>query len=90
MVTLKISRGTLFPRIVVEPSQIMLIYTTIVVNVFSSAAAFFYPTFRYGSDLNEYPFQQLRNECTLRTLDRFMAFRQGRGGQNLHYSALVG
>lgn len=89
MITLKISLGIFFARIVVEPSQIMLIYITVSVNACSSAAAFFYAIFKCGPDLNEFVVQLLSNKCTPRILDRFMAYQQGRGDQKLHYSATV-
>ena len=82
MITLKISLGMFFVRILVEPSQIMLIYITVGVNSLSSTAAFFYAIFKCGPDLNNFVFQLLRNQCTPRTLDRFMAFQQGKGDQN--------
>ncbi|KAH7407070.1 hypothetical protein DE146DRAFT_418454 [Phaeosphaeria sp. MPI-PUGE-AT-0046c] len=76
MMTLKISMGIFFARIVVKPWQLGLIYTNVGVNIFSSAAAFFYVLFRCGPDIDHYVEQQLLHRCTPRTLDRFMAYQQ--------------
>ena len=78
MMTIKISLGIFFARIVVASWNIMLIYVTIGVNVFSSAAAFFYCIFRCGANVERYVLQQLKNQCTPRGLDRFMAYQSGR------------
>jgi hypothetical protein len=76
MMMLKISLGIFFARIVVKPWQIGLIYVNVGVNIFSSAAAFFYVLFRCGPNIDDYVMQQLANRCTPRTLDRFMAYQQ--------------
>jgi hypothetical protein len=76
MMTLKISIGIFFARIIVKPWQIGLIYMTVGVNIFSSAAAFFYCLFRCGPNLDRYVIQQLTDQCTPRTLDRFFAYQQ--------------
>jgi hypothetical protein len=76
MMMLKISLGIFFARIVVKPWQIGLIYVNVGVNIFSSAAAFFYVLFRCGANIDDYVMQQLANRCTPRTLDRFMAYQQ--------------
>lgn len=55
----------------------MLIYITLGVNVFSSAAAFFYVIFRCGHDVDRYVLQQLKEQCAPRGLDRFMAYQSG-------------
>lgn len=78
MMTVKISVGIFFARIVVARWHIMLIYVTIGVNVFSSVAAFFYCIFRCGPNVDRYVLQQLKNECTSRGLDRFMAYQSGK------------
>jgi hypothetical protein len=76
MMTLKISLGIFFARIIIKPWQTGLIYINVGVNVFSSAAAFFYVLFRCGPNLDDYVMQQLMNKCTPRTLDRFIAYQQ--------------
>jgi hypothetical protein len=76
MMTLKISLGIFFARIIIKPWQTGLIYINVGVNVFSSAAAFFYVFFRCGPNLEDYVIQQLMNKCTPRTLDRFVAYQQ--------------
>lgn len=76
MMTLKISLGIFFARIVVKSWQMGLIYANVGVNIFSSATAFFYVLFRCGAKIDDYAEQQLLNRCTPRTLDRFMAYQQ--------------
>jgi hypothetical protein len=76
MMTLKISLGIFFGRLVVKSWQIGLIYANVGLNIFSSAASFFYCLFRCGANLDNYVAQQLYNRCTPRTLDRFMAYQQ--------------
>jgi hypothetical protein len=76
MMTLKISLGIFFGRLVVKRWQLGIIYANVGINVFSSAAAFFYSLFRCGPDIDNYVFQQLNNQCTPRTLDRFIAYQQ--------------
>jgi hypothetical protein len=76
IMTLKISLGIFFARIVVAPWQLMTIYVTMGVNVLSSAASFFYVLLRCGPDLDIYVQKQLYNNCTPRALDRFFAFQQ--------------
>jgi hypothetical protein len=76
MMMLKISLGIFFARIVVKPWQMGLIYVNVGVNVFSSAATFFYCLFRCGPNIDDYVVQQLLDKCTPRTLDRFMAYQQ--------------
>lgn len=78
MMTVKISLGIFFARIVVARWHIMLIYVTIGVNMCSSVAAFFYCILRCGPDVERYALQQLKNQCTSRGLDRFMAYQSGR------------
>lgn len=78
MMTIKISLGIFFARIVVASWHIMLIYVTIGVNVLSSAVAFFYCIFRCGPNLDRYLLQQLKKQCTSRGLDRFMAYQSGK------------
>lgn len=73
---LKVSLGIFFARIVVKPWQIGIIYVNVGFNVFSSAAAFFYCLFRCGPNLDNYVLQQLADECTPQTLDRFVAYQQ--------------
>jgi hypothetical protein len=75
MMTLKISLGIFFARIVVQQWQVRLIYATVGTNIFSSIAAFFYCLFRCGSNIDNYVSQQLTLQCTPRTLDRFMAYQ---------------
>jgi len=75
--TVKISLGIFFARIVVAQWHLMLIYITLGVNVFSSAAAFFYVIFRCGHDVDRYVLQQLKEQCAPRGLDRFMAYQSG-------------
>lgn len=77
MMVLKISLGIFFARIIIMRWQFLLIYTTVGINIFSSAAAFFYSLFRCGPNLNDYVFQQLSHKCTPQPLDRFMAYQQG-------------
>ncbi|KAH3907458.1 hypothetical protein HBI56_158540 [Parastagonospora nodorum] len=76
MMMLKISLGIFFTRIVVKTWQIGLIYVNVGVNIISSVATFFYVLFRCGSNLDIYADQQFINQCTSRTLDRFMAYQQ--------------
>ncbi|CAO2652482.1 Nn.00g007650.m01.CDS01 [Neocucurbitaria sp. VM-36] len=76
MMVLKISLGIFFARIIIKRWQFLLIYITVGVNIFSSAAAFFYCLFRCGPNLDDYVVQQLRNKCTSKPLDRFMAYQQ--------------
>jgi hypothetical protein len=76
MMTLKISLGIFFARIIVKPWQLGLIYVNVGINIFSSAAAFFYCLFRCGADLDNYVIQQLYDRCTPQTLDRFVAYQQ--------------
>lgn len=78
MMMVKISLGIFFARIVVAPWHIMLIYVTIGANVLSSASAFFYCIFRCGPNVDMYALQQLKNNCTPRGIDRFMAYQSGR------------
>lgn len=72
---LKTSLGIFFSRVVVAPWQLMAIYVTVGVNIFSSVASFFYVIFRCGADLDVYVYKQLYNNCTPRALDRFFAFQ---------------
>lgn len=74
--TLKISLGVFFSRIVVKTWQLWTIYITVTVNVLSSAASFFYALFRCGANLDIYVYRQLANQCTPRGLDRFFAYQQ--------------
>ncbi|KAH7066842.1 hypothetical protein BKA63DRAFT_453196 [Paraphoma chrysanthemicola] len=74
--TLKISLGIFFVRIVVKPWQVGIIYVNVGINIFSSAAAFFYCLFRCGPDLDRYAVQQVLDKCTPQTLDRFVAYQQ--------------
>jgi hypothetical protein len=76
MMTLKISLGIFFARIVIKPWQMRLIYINVGVNIISSVATFFYCLFRCGPDLNIYVLQQVSDRCTPKTLDRFMAYQQ--------------
>jgi hypothetical protein len=76
MMMLKISLGIFFGRLVVKSWQIGLIYVNVGINVFSSAAAFFYVLFRCGANVDNYVFQQLSNRCTPRSLDRFISYQQ--------------
>jgi hypothetical protein len=76
MMTLKISLGIFFARIVVRSWQLIVIYATIGINIFSTTAAFFYALFRCGPNLNAYVTNQIVNNCTPRHLDRFMAYQQ--------------
>jgi len=76
MMMLKISLGIFFARIVVKPWQIGIIYVNVGVNIFSSAAAFFYCLFRCGSNIEKYVEQQMSNRCTPQALDRFVAYQQ--------------
>jgi hypothetical protein len=76
MMMLKISLGIFFARIIIKPWQTGLIYINVSVNVFSSAAAFFYVLFRCGPNLDDYVTQQLMNKCMPRALDRFIAYQQ--------------
>lgn len=82
MMTVKISLGIFFARIVAAQWHIMLIYVTIGINVFSSAVAFFYVIFRCGSNVDRYVLQQLKDQCAPRGLDRFMAYQSGNKLQN--------
>tara|TARA_R110002003_G_scaffold2445_1_gene24354 strand:+ start:21410 stop:21760 length:351 start_codon:yes stop_codon:yes gene_type:complete len=74
--TLKISLGIFFARIVVKPWQVGIIYVNVGFNVFSSAASFFYCLFRCGPNLDNYVLQQVADKCTPQTLDRFVAYQQ--------------
>ncbi|KAF2795352.1 hypothetical protein K505DRAFT_302186 [Melanomma pulvis-pyrius CBS 109.77] len=73
---LKISLGIFFARIVVASWQLMTIYITVAVNVFSSTASFFYALLRCGANLDLYVYKQLADHCTPRGLDRFFAYQQ--------------
>jgi hypothetical protein len=73
---LKISLGIFFARIVVLPWQLRTIYTTVAVNVISSAASFFYVLLRCGPDLDGYVYKQFSGNCAPRGLDRFVAYQQ--------------
>ncbi|KAJ8116353.1 hypothetical protein OPT61_g2215 [Boeremia exigua] len=75
MMIVKISLGIFFARIVIAPWHIRLIYVTVGANVLSSATSFFYVIFRCGSNLERYVLLQLKNQCTSRSLDRFMAYQ---------------
>ncbi|KAF1831671.1 hypothetical protein BDW02DRAFT_40534 [Decorospora gaudefroyi] len=76
MMVLKISLGIFFARIVVQRWHLMSIYVTVGVNIFSSAAAFFYVFFRCGANLDKYVVHQLAGRCTPHRLDLFMAYQQ--------------
>jgi hypothetical protein len=78
MMMIKISLGIFFARIVVASWHLMLIYVTIGANILSSVSAFFYCIFRCGPNVGMYALQQLKNDCTPRGLDRFMAYQSGR------------
>ncbi|KAL6706069.1 hypothetical protein ACN47E_006171 [Coniothyrium glycines] len=76
MMTLKISLGIFYARIVVKTWQLAVIYTTVGINIFSSLASFFYCLFRCGPNLNMYVLQQLAYKCTPHKFDLFMAYQQ--------------
>jgi len=76
MMMVKVSLGIFFARIVVKPWQLGIIYVNVGVNVFSSAAAFFYVLLRCGSNIDKYVEQQLLDKCTPPALDRFVAYQQ--------------
>ncbi|KAF2828177.1 hypothetical protein CC86DRAFT_405180 [Ophiobolus disseminans] len=76
MMMLKVSLGIFFARIIVKPWQRGIIYANVGLNVFSSAAAFFYCLFRCGSNIEKYVEQQLSKQCTPQSLDRFVAYQQ--------------
>jgi len=73
---LKISLGIFFARIIVRRWQLIIVYVTVGVNIFSSAASFFYVLLRCGPNINAYVYKQLANNCTSRPLDRFFAYQQ--------------
>jgi hypothetical protein len=75
MMTLKISLGIFFARIVVQQWQLRLIYVTVGTNIISSIAAFFYCLFRCGPNPNDYVIRQLSLQCAPRPLDRFIAYQ---------------
>ncbi|CBX99474.1 hypothetical protein LEMA_P087130.1 [Plenodomus lingam JN3] len=75
MMTLKISLGIFFARIVIKPWHFMLIYITVGVNIISSTASFFYVLFRCGTELNNYVLRQIQDKCTAQPLDLFMAYQ---------------
>lgn len=75
MMTVKISLGIFFARIVIASWHLTLIYVTIGVNVLSSTASFFYCILRCGPNVDRYVLQQLQKNCTSRGLDRFMAYQ---------------
>ncbi|KAF2849197.1 hypothetical protein T440DRAFT_499999 [Plenodomus tracheiphilus IPT5] len=75
MMTLKISLGIFFARIVIKPWHFILIYITVGINIISSLAAFFYCLFRCGVDINQYVLQQLQHKCTSQPLDLFIAYQ---------------
>lgn len=77
MMTLKISLGIFYARIVVKNWHFGTIYVTVGVSIFSSAAAFFHCIFRCGPSLNDYVLQQRAGKCTPLKLDLFMAYQQG-------------
>lgn len=77
MMTIKISLGIFFARIVVAPWHIRIIYVTIGVNMFSSIAAFFYCILRCGPNVQQYALLQLKDQCTPRKLDQFIAYQSG-------------
>jgi hypothetical protein len=76
IMVLKISLGIFFARIVVKSWQLILIYTTVGINIFSSATALFYCFFRCGPNLNKYVMQQLMDRCTSKGLDLFISYQQ--------------
>jgi len=76
MMMLKISLGIFFARIVVKPWQLGIIYVNVAVNIFSSAAAFFYVLLRCGPNIDKYVEQQLSDKCMPMGLDRFVAYQQ--------------
>jgi hypothetical protein len=76
MMTLKISLGIFFARIVIKPWQVGLIYANVGVNILSSLGAFFFCLFRCGLDIDNYVLLQVAGMCTTRTLDRFFAYQQ--------------
>ncbi|KAF2997981.1 hypothetical protein E8E13_006669 [Curvularia kusanoi] len=75
MMTVKISLGIFFARIVIAPWHIRVIYVTIGVNICSSVAAFFYCILRCGPNVDEYALSQLKHQCTSKPLDMFMAYQ---------------
>lgn len=77
MMTVKISLGIFFARIVVAPWHMRIIYLTVGVNMCSSVAAFFYCILRCGPNVHEYALLQLKDQCTPRGLDQFMAYQSG-------------
>ncbi|KAH9870096.1 hypothetical protein J1614_007018 [Plenodomus biglobosus] len=75
MMTIKISLGIFFARIVIKPWHFVLIYINVGVNIVSSIASFFYCIFRCGANVDQYVLQQLQNKCTSQTLDLFVAYQ---------------
>jgi fluoride ion exporter CrcB/FEX len=78
MVTIKISVGLYFARIVVEKWHFKFIYGVVGVNLVSSIAAFFYTIFRCGTNMDEYALQQIMGNCGALPLDTFMAYQIGK------------
>lgn len=76
IMTLKISLGIFFARIVIKAWQLTVIYITVGVNIVSSIASFIYVLLRCGPNLDAYVYKQLANNCTPRGLDRFFAYQQ--------------
>ncbi|KAF2683723.1 hypothetical protein K458DRAFT_389651 [Lentithecium fluviatile CBS 122367] len=75
VLTVKISLGIFFARIIVQRWQHNLIHVTLAVTALSSISSCFYCIFRCGPDINDYVLRQLVNKCTPRALDRFFAYQ---------------
>jgi hypothetical protein len=78
MMVVKISVGIFFARIVIEPWHLKFIYTNVGVCIVSSIATFFFVIFRCGGNVSEYALRQLKNQCTTRRVDNFMAYQSGK------------
>lgn len=78
MMILKISLGIFFARIVAKRWQIIIIWTTVGINIVSSFSAFVYVILRCGPDIDVYMIRQLSKQCTPEKLDVFMSYQQGK------------
>ncbi|PVH99654.1 hypothetical protein DM02DRAFT_528532 [Periconia macrospinosa] len=80
ILTVKISLGIFFMRIVVQAWHTKLIYTTIAIATVSSVTTFFYCIFRCGSNVSNYVVNQLKDKCMNRITDRFFAYQHAAVG----------
>ena len=77
MMTIKISVGIFFTRIIVKRAHFILAYVCVGANIASSLSALFYCIFRCGPDLSQYIIKHITKQCTPLSGDMFMAYQQG-------------